>query len=82
MSSSCAPGGSGWTLEDISSPRELSGTGTPAQRVVGSPFPEVSKNRGDVALKDVVTGNGLGLDLMILEVFSNLNDFMIGCVCE
>ena len=37
------------------------------------------KNHGDVALRDVVSGHGgggLGLDLVILEVFSNLNDSM------
>ena len=38
------------------------------------------KNHGDVALRDVVSGHGgggLGLDLVILEVFSRLNDAMI-----
>ena len=37
------------------------------------------KNPGDVALRDMVSGHGgggLGLDLMILVVFSNLNDSM------
>ena len=37
---------------------------------------EVSKSRGDVALRVVVSGNGgggLGLDSRILGVFSNLN---------
>jgi len=32
---------------------------------------------GDVALRDVVSGDGLGLDLGILEIFSNINDSMI-----
>ena len=35
------------------------------------------KNRGDVALRDVVTGHGgdgLGLDVVILVVFSHLSD--------
>ena len=43
---------------------------------------EVFKNHGDVALRDVVSGHGgdgLGLDWMILEVFSNVNDFIILC---
>ena len=34
---------------------------------------EVTKNHGDVALRDVVSGHGgggLGLDSLILEVFS------------
>ena len=37
------------------------------------------KNGGDVALRDMVSGHGgdgLGLGLGILEVFSNLNDSM------
>lgn len=37
-------------------------------------------NCGDVALRDVVmdvVGGGLGLDLVILEVFSDLNDSVI-----
>lgn len=41
------------------------------------PFPEVFQNHGDVALRNTVSGHGgsgLGLDLMILEVLSNLND--------
>ena len=40
------------------------------------------QNCGDVALRDVVSGHGgmgLGLELVILEVFSNLNDSMIPC---
>ena len=45
--------------------------------MVESPPFEGLKNSGDVALRDVVSshgGDGLGLDWMILEVFSNLND--------
>ena len=41
---------------------------------------EVFKNHGDVALWDVVSGHGgggVGLDWVILVVFSNLNDSMI-----
>ena len=48
--------------------------------VVGSPSLEVFKNRGDVALRDVVGGHtrgGLGLDLVIQEVFSNLSESLI-----
>ena len=41
---------------------------------------EVFKNRVDVALRDMVSGHGgdgLVLDLMLLVVFSNLNDSVI-----
>ena len=41
---------------------------------------EVLRNWGDVVLKDMVSwhcGDGLVLDLVILEVFSNLNNSMI-----
>ena len=39
---------------------------------------EVFKDHGDGALRDVVSGrDGLGLDLGILGVFSNLNDSTI-----
>ena len=40
----------------------------------------VFKSRGDVALRDMISrhgGDGLGLDWMILVVFSNLNDALI-----
>ena len=50
------------------------------RKVVESPSMEVLKNRGDVALRDVVSGHGgggLGLDWVILVVFSNLNVSMI-----
>jgi len=53
--------------------------GLPRQ-VVESPCLEVFQNRGDVALRDVVSGRGEGglkLGLGILEVFSNLSDAMI-----
>jgi len=50
-------------------------------REVGeSPSPSPFENRGDVSLRNVVSrhgGDGLGLDLVILEVLSNLNDSMI-----
>ena len=38
---------------------------------------EVFKSRGDVALRDVVSGDGLDTDTMVLVVFSNLNDSVI-----
>ena len=49
------------------------------REVVETPSLEVFKNHGDVAMRYMVNGhgtNGLGLDLMILELFSNLNDSM------
>ena len=49
-------------------------------RVVMLPSLEVFKSHGDVALRDMASGHsggGLGLDLVILEVFSNLSDCMI-----
>lgn len=39
-----------------------------------SPSPQVSQDRGDVADGAVVNGDGLGLDAVITEVFSNLID--------
>ena len=50
------------------------------REVVQSLSLEVFQNRVDVALMDVVSGHGghgLELDMVILEVFSNLNDSMI-----
>ena len=41
---------------------------------------EVSKNHRDVALRDMVSGHGgdgLGLDLGIIELFSNFDNSMI-----
>ena len=50
------------------------------REVVESPPLEVFKDHGDVALRDVVSGHGkdeLGLGLVIIEVFSNLNNSVI-----
>jgi len=55
------------------------------REVVKSASLEVLQNHGDVALRDVVSdGDGLGLDLVMSEVFSHLNDSMIlsGCRWE
>jgi len=41
---------------------------------------EVVRNHGEVALRNMISGHGgdgLGLDLGILELFSNLNDSVI-----
>ena len=43
--------------------------------MVESPSLEVFKNHGDVALRDTASGHGargLGLDLVILEIFSKI----------
>ena len=56
--------------------KEWSGTGTAAQGVGRSLPLEVFQHRGDVALRDAVSGHGED-ELVILEVFSNLNDSMI-----
>lgn len=43
-----------------------------------SPSVEVFKSRGNVAVRDEVSGHGGNrLDLVILEFFSNLNNSMI-----
>ena len=47
---------------------------------MGSLSLEVFKECGDVALRDVGRGHGgrgLGMDWMMLKVFSNFNDSMI-----
>lgn len=50
-------------------------------REVGEPLTlEVFKKQRDMALRNTVSGygrDGLGLDWMILVIFSNLNDSMI-----
>jgi len=57
--------------------------------VMLSPSLQVLQNHGDVALRDVIIayeGGGLGLDLVILEVFSNQSDSVIlrppGASCQ
>ena len=50
--------------------------------MVGLPSLEVFKNCGDVALRDIVTGHGgdgLGLDLGVIEDFSSLYDSTLHC---
>lgn len=62
-------GGSGWTSGKTSL-KERSGTDTAARGVGGSPSPEVSQNRRDVALRDVVwCHGGDGVGLVISELF-------------
>ena len=50
MALRCTRAGSGWILENISSPKEQCCSGTAAQGVVGSPSLEVFKARLDGAL--------------------------------
>ena len=53
--------------------------------VVGSSSLEVFQNHGDVALRDVVSGHGGGgvtVGIVIIVVFSNLNDSVILCILE
>ena len=78
MASSCARGGSGWILGTISSPKEQCCSGTAAQGGEGVTV-HGGVQSGDVALRDVGSGHGeggLGLDWVILVVFSNINDSM------
>ena len=52
------------------------------RKVMESLSLEVLKNHGDVALRNMISGHGgdgLGLDLVILQLFSNLNDSVILC---
>ena len=46
---------------------------------VGVTIPGGVQNHGAVALRDVGSRDGLGLNVVILEVFSNLNDSSLGC---
>ena len=65
-------GGSGWMLGNISSPKEWSGTGT------GCPGITVPGGVPDWQLGTWLVGRigGSGLNWLILQVFSNLNDSM------
>ena len=72
---SCTREGSGWILGKIPS---QSGDAVAQLLSGGVTVLEVFQNYGDVALRDSVHGGGgLGFDLGILMVFSNLNDAMI-----
>lgn len=52
--------------------------GLPGEVGGGEPSPEVVRNGGDVALRDVLSGHGGGgLGWRILEVFSSLDGAMI-----
>ena len=62
-------------LGKTSAPKQ-SGSGTAVHGVWGSPSLGVSQSDGDVAVRDVGMVGWVGLDLVILEAFSNLNDSM------
>lgn len=47
-----------------------------------SPSLKVFRSHGDVALRDTVGTVGVGLELMISEVFSNRYDSMILITCN
>lgn len=63
-------------LGKTSAPKQ-SGSGTAVHGVWGSPSLGVSQSDGDVAVRDVGMVGWVGLDLVILEAFSSLNDSMI-----
>ena len=79
MASSCTKEALGWVLGNISSPKAVKPWVRLPREVMESLTLEVFKKRGDVALMTWVSGEGLGLDLVILEIFSNHTDFMILC---
>ena len=59
MASSCARGGSGWILEkNYSLKRVVLQWHRLPREMVESPFLEMFKNHGDVALRDMVSGHG------------------------
>ena len=61
MSSCCTRGGSDWILGEISTPKKQPGTGTATQGVGGRLLSlEVLQTHGDVALRDVGSGHGVG----------------------
>ena len=70
-------GDSGWILGEISSLIECDAVAVLPRKVVGSLSLEMFENCGDVALGDMDSGGGMGLELVIVVVFSNLKDCMI-----
>ena len=67
-------------LGKISPPKECPGTDTVPGEAVEPPSLEVFGDHGDGALGGKVSGHGgdgMGLDLGVLEIFSNLNDSVI-----
>ena len=79
MASGCAMEGPSWMLGTISARKEWTDAGTGSPRRLWIPL-KVFKNHGDVAFGHMVSGHGgdgMGLDLGILEVFSSLNDSVV-----
>jgi len=80
MASSCTREGSSWVLGKISSPQEWSSIGTGCPGSGGVTIPGVVQEWwrcGTEGCGQWAWWDGLGLDLVILEVFSSFNDSVI-----
>ena len=80
MASRCIMRGSSWVLGNVSTPKERLGTGTAAQRgdVITIPWGVQGLWRcGTEGGDQWAWWDGVGLDVGIREIFSNLSDSMI-----